>query len=214
MHLEAQIYIFPTGPCSIWSCSWCLRCRLPSCTNTQKLHPTLHPDHHHPGPALLHCRHAAAAAAKYSNPTWMMQPRQLGELYPPPSLCLSVVRLPSINWRLNTRCKEEKSGQRPPAPSSLPSNYHEQSHCNRTKVMCLSGDEVEDLSYRIEVRRQCVFVTEMKGFPLGDRSLRLIIVTSGTNTETQQLMFDLCAHWMNMLSTIITTFFFSAASSL
>lgn len=110
---------------------------------------------------------------------------------PPPSpLCLSVVQLPLINWRLNTRCKEE-SGQRPRAPSSLSSNYHEQSHCNRTKVACLLGDEVEDLSYRIEVRWQCVFVTEKKGFPLGDRSLRLSIVTSGTNTYR---MFDLCAH--------------------
>lgn len=40
-------------------------------THTQS-HPTLHSDHH-PGPALPHCYHASAAAAKYSNPTLMMQ---------------------------------------------------------------------------------------------------------------------------------------------
>lgn len=80
---------------------------LPSalCTNTQthKLHPTLHSDHH-PAPALLHCRHAfTAAAAKYSNPTLMMQWLLLGELkktphtHTHPSPCLSVAQLAVIN---------------------------------------------------------------------------------------------------------------------
>lgn len=134
--------VFPTGPeCSIRSCGWCLCCRLQSCTNTQKLHPTLHSDHH-PGPALLHCRHASAAA-KYSNTTLMMQRRLLGELKTP-SLRLSMVQLHLINWEWihdawRSLVRDLHSSPRP----ILLSNYHEWSLCNKTNVICLWGHKVE-----------------------------------------------------------------------